>query len=269
MPPAASLSHLAPSAIGPSSALDGLQIRHGDAAVLGRYLLLAEADLADMGFALRRVSLAEFRDAVEINFATWGGVAPAFDSEETTVADDDVAVFLAVDANGEPVAACGQRFHDLGARSLTDAVEDLTYMYGERAAAAASRVQVTLSAPMGQHITGRTSFMGALWLSPRVRGSGLSCLIADMSRAYALSQWPYETEVLIGKDKLVRPETFAQYGFSGSQRGYVHIVDGACIYDGHVLWTSADALAGRFAAMVAERSASSNGSRRRDEVAVA
>ena len=102
--------------------VDSISIQRGDVRVLGRYLLQAEAEAAAMGLSIRKVSLAELRQVLDANIGSWGGVAPAFDDQQTICTEADLGMFIAYDPLGRAIAACGQRHYDLGARTLKQAI---------------------------------------------------------------------------------------------------------------------------------------------------
>lgn len=229
---------------------DELQLRRGDTAVLGRYVLAAERALDEIGLQAHLVSLTDMRTALDANVATWGGVAPIFDASQTTAHAEDVGVIMVTDAIGKAVGFCAQRFHDLGSRSVKDAIEDNSFMHGAHPAGDRSRVVFEVTAPAAAAITGRMTFLGGLWVHPEQRGSGITVLMVGLTRAYALGTWDFDTEVLVGRDKMVRADVMAQYAFAHSQRGYRHHVDGKLVYDGHFVWTRAGEHAARMAEQV-------------------
>jgi hypothetical protein len=229
---------------------DDLQLRRGDTAVLGRFVLAAERAFEDLGLQAHRVPIEGLRAAVDANPKSWRNVAPAFDARQTTVDPENLAIVVLADQSGTVRAASAKRFYDLGTTSLKAAIEDNSFMYGAHPAGDRSRVVFDVSAPAAAAITGRVTLLGGLWVHPDQRGSGITVLITDLMRAYALGTWDFDTEVLVGRDGLVRPHVLDQYGFARSQRGYRHRVDGELVYDGHLISTPATVLAARLAALV-------------------
>lgn len=219
------------------SVFDSLQIVRGDAGVLGRYLLRAETELADIGVRIVRRTLADLRAVLDVNLASWGGVAPAFDSRQTRYRDADLMVLIAYDRAGQAVGTIAQRRYDLGDQSLAQAIEDLSFLYGGHPDADPTRITFEVTAPAAQLIRGRVVFSGALWAHPSMRGSGLVPHLHMLVRACVQSQWEMDTEVLVGRQKLTREALQDQFRLAGCEPGYKHCIDGQTIYDGYLFWT--------------------------------
>jgi hypothetical protein len=235
--------HTATSQRPPRSFLDDLQIRYGDVGVLGRYFLQAETQLADQGLTLTLVTADELMAVFDANRDTWDSIGPQFNPRESHFVEDAVANFVAVTAAGDPVATCSVRYFDLGHETLTTAAARLYFIYGDNAARYRDRQHCHVTPAAGDHLSGRMLFSGAQWLHPRVRGSGLAQQMVLIPRAYGLSQWQFDHELLLAKPSAARPQILASYGMPNATDGIEVTIDGQSAYHGMVFWSTSAHLA--------------------------
>jgi hypothetical protein len=201
------------------SFVDQIQIRRGNVRVLGRYFLQTETRLADMGLTLRMIDSNTLLDIFDANRSSWESMGPQFNSREGAFSCGEVAPFAAYTSTGEAVGVCGVRYFDLGSNSLSEAVASLEFIYGDNAPLYRATCQCLTTPDAGDHLSGRLIFSGAQWIHPKFRGTGLAQIIVLVPRAYALSQWEFEHEVLFAKAKLARPHVVETYGLAHAQDG--------------------------------------------------
>ncbi len=252
------------------SFVDQIQIQCGDVQVLGRYFLQTETRLADMGLTLQAISPTTLLDIFDANRETWESIGPQFNNRDSEFKTGAAAIFAAYTATGEPVGTCGVRYFDLGTQTLTQSIASLDFMYGEQAPRHRLNSQCHLPADVGDQLTGRLILSGAQWIHPKLRGSGLAQIIVLVPRAYALSQWQFDFEMLIAKAKLARPQVARSYGLAHCGDGFRLIIDGQTNYSGMVFWSSHPHLAEQVAAAVSiPLTTSSDNSRDRDHLPAA
>jgi hypothetical protein len=101
------------------------------------------------------------------------------------------------------------------------------------------------------------------WIHPKFRGTGLAQIIVLVPRAYSLSQWQFEHEVLFAKAKLARPHVVQTYGLAHAQDGVKLIVNGQLAYQGLIFWSTSQHLAKQVEVAVTQYSATHSDDGRR------
>ena len=235
------------------SFFDTHTIKRGDAAVLGRFFLEAETALLDIGITVQRITMAELYDIFQANKDSWFVLGPPFHINETALSDEGAACFVGYDQTGRAVCTTAARYYDLGGESLTSAVRSLRFFYGDNAARWADKFGLNLTAPIADEIKGRVVHLGAQWVHPDYRHGGVNIILGLVVRAFALSEWEFDHEVLCGRGRLGDPDVLAQYHFANSQETFQIVIDKKVSYDGKLIWTPADLVARIYASGNARR----------------
>ena len=213
----------------PVSIIDQLQIRREPRALLGRYFLAAEAELAALGLTLKIMPVEELT-RVHARFAdSWNGLSAVLNTNYNPIPDDTAACLIAYDRDGVPAASHACRLIDLGDRNAKTAFEDLTCFFGEHAESMRARHRWIIDAPMAERITGSIIYTGAFWVRPDRRGSRIGHIIEDVSRFYAASQWSFDHEVTIGSKAFKNAEIQKRYHFAGCEPDVTIYVDGKAV----------------------------------------
>ena len=244
---------LHPQHAGQPSFFDTHVIKRGDTAVLGRFFLEAESALDAMGITVRLVTLAELHDVFMANQDSWFVLGPPFHIKETALGDEGAACFAGFDATGRAVCTVAARHYDLGGESLTTWVRNMRFFYGDNAERLRHKFGLNLTAPIADEIKGRVVNLGAQWVHPDHRHGGINIIMGLVARAFALSEWEFDHEVLCGRGRLGDPDVLAQYHFAHSQKTFQIVIDRKVTYDGKLIWTPADLVARIYASGAARR----------------
>jgi hypothetical protein len=258
---------LAPLTSQPSF-FDELVIRNGDPAVLGRFFLEAESALGQAGITVRRVDLQTLNTTYQANSETWPIIGPPFNIHDSSLTDDGAACLIGYDESGRAVVSCAARHYDLGDQSLVEALRDLWFFYGDKADTLRDKISLDLAVPEAEKIRGRVIYLGGLWVHPDYRHAKLCVVFSLLTRAFALSQWEFEHEVLCGRGRLGDPDVIAMYRFSHCKESFSIVADKKLAFEGKFIWTPAEQVAGIFQSGAASQDVAASRSRRdREELA--
>ena len=225
---------------------DELTIRNGDPAVLGRFFLEAETALADAGITVRKVDLKTLNEAYHANAATWPILGPPFNIKDSALGEAGAACLMGFDDSGRAVTSCAVRHYDLGGQTLVQALDDLWFFYGDNAAKLKGKMTLDLAVPEAEKITGQVIYLGGLWVHPDYRHAKLCVVMSLLTRAYALSQWDFDHEVLCGRGRLGDPDVIAMYRFAHCKERFSMVAEKKIAFEGKFIWTPAEAVAGIF-----------------------
>jgi hypothetical protein len=222
----------------PLSIIDQLQIRQEPRALLGRYFLAAEAELAALGLTLKIMPVKELT-RVHAQFAeSWNGLTPVLNTNYTAIPDDTAACLVAYDQHGVPAASHACRYIDLGERSAKEAFEELTCFFGAEAERFRASHVWNIDSPSAARIKGPIIYTGAFWVRRDHRGSRVGQIIQDVSRFYAASQWSFDHEVSIGSKAFRNPEIQQRYHFMVHEPEVTVYIDGkVAIQDAVFMYT--------------------------------
>jgi hypothetical protein len=248
---------------------DELVIRNGDPAVLGRFFLEAETALIQAGITVRRVDLKTLNETYKANADTWPIIGPPFNIHDSGLTDEGAACLIGYDERGRAVVSCAARHYDLGEQSLVEALRDLWFFYGDKAEALRGKIALDLAVPEAEKIRGRVIYLGGLWVHPEYRHAKLCVVFSLLTRAFALSQWEFEHEVLCGRGRLGDPDVIAMYRFAHCKESFSITADKKIAFEGKFIWTPSNNVAGIFTSGAASSdvAAASSRSRRGEELA--
>lgn len=250
------------------SFFDQLEIRNGDPSVLGRFFLEAESVLNRAGITVKLVDLKTLNEVYRANSATWPILGPPFNIVDSALTDDGAFCLMGFDESGQPVVSCAVRHYDLGEQSLVQALDELWFFYGDNAKQLRGKLTLDLSVPEADKIRGKVVYLGGLWVHPEHRHARLCVVFSLLTRAYALSQWEFEHEVLCGRGRLGDPDVIAMYRFANCKESFSIVADKKLAFEGKFIWTPSEGVAGIFSSGAAsEDLASSGGSRDREQLA--
>ncbi len=201
-----------------------LEVRHGPAALIGRYLLQADAAARERDVTL---FFASFDDLLEINAAnadTWRPLVPLFHPRVGGVSPRSGFVIVGRDASGTAVATQAARFYDWACTDLSAEATSLRMFYADPEAARASGARCEVSTPVAPAIRGRVVFSGAGWYRPDFRGRGLATILPRISRAYALTRWSSDVTISMIGDAVIAGGMAERTGYTRVERSSVDLV---------------------------------------------
>jgi hypothetical protein len=231
------------------SFLDDLQIVHGPERALALYFLAAEKFLFDRGL---RIAFTDFGSIARLNaehIRSWDMLLPMLDPDQHPVRPEHTSAILAYDRDGTVVASMAARLFDFTGTTLKAEAESLRFYYGANVSRMASRVRSTISAPTAATMSGRSAYLGGYWLRPDVRSQGLSVVIPKLMRYIALTTWNANLEFSYGRDKFLRPEIAATYGFN-VERDFTFYLDERLIWRGTLVWLGRDEMIDALPALI-------------------
>ncbi|WP_066361868.1 hypothetical protein [Herbidospora mongoliensis] len=135
------------------------------------------------------------------------GVNPTFDPVRNRIAPDAAFHLQVRDATGDVIACgAGRLFHT---DDFTTLITSLGLWF-DPVPPEMSAIAVPSSVPT---LSGRVGHVGGLWVHPRLRGSGLSLMLARLIRAAALDLFDADWDTWVAfQDVALRPRTGSAYG---------------------------------------------------------
>lgn len=215
---------------------DQLQIRQEPRDLIARYFRAFEAEARLRGVAFHLVSPLDLVAVHDAYAESWNGFTPVFDPRKTSIPDDACACMLGFDRRGEPAVAQACRLFDFGARSVKNALEDLTFWYGEKAHQHRAGARCVVTAPSAARLTGRMLYVGAFWVRPDLRSQIAGQTMQELSRIYGIANWDFDHIVTVGSGAFRRPELQARYGFDGYEDAFDIVTGDGQRFDGLFVW---------------------------------
>lgn len=229
---------------------DNLRIRHEPRELLGRYFRALDREARRRAIEFQLVSPIDLVAVHDAYADSWNGFSPVFDPGKTTITEDDYASILGFDRHGRPAVAHACRLFDFGDRSVKDALEDLTFWYGDRAHQWRAATRCVVTAPSAARLTGRMLYVGAFWVRPDLRSQIAGQTMQELSRCYGLAQWDFEHIVTFGSDALLRPELQQRYGFDGYEDAFDIVTGDGQQFGGIFLWQTRESQVRRLASLI-------------------
>ena len=196
--------------------LGQIRLDHGPVAMLGRFLIEAEARARASGITL---SIGTLDDLLAVNAAnsdSWLPLVGVFDPRNGGVSSANSFAILGRNAQGEIVATNAARLYSWPDSSFFDEITSLRLFYSdvERMRRAGESCEVT--AQSTRMVTGQVVYSGAAWCRPDVRGRRLSTILPRMTKAIAFGYWNPEFVVSL------MTKSVHSHGFL-KMLGYTHI----------------------------------------------
>ena len=219
--------------------MDGLTITREPRSLFSRYFLAVDSDFSSRGIYLRRQSFNELRRLHDLHVATRNPMLALFDPTFAPVPQDSSACIVAYDSAHEPIATIAVRLVDTGKLNVKDAMEDLSFWFGERAPEFRSMSVCRVNVPGVQKIQGRLLYAGAMWTRPDRRNSNLAIIITRLMRIYAHCTFDFDYEVAVAQDKFNRDDVRTRYSFAHCELGFTWDTNGDRKIAGPLLWSPA------------------------------
>lgn len=167
---------------------DALTIKHGPAQLLGRFMLVGDRAVRDMGMTLR--IRTDFHELAYLNrqqtaAGTWLTIPDAFNPAVADLTPENAFWVAGESEDGDIVVTWASKIYDWSDTTLADQIRVAWYGRDEGQ-------PCIVTAEAASRITGIVSCAGASWVRPDFRGKHLSHLMPRIGKAYICSRWPID-----------------------------------------------------------------------------
>ena len=222
--------------------IEAAQVHHGPPDILGRFFLLADTVLKELGIRLYVSSLAELAEIQTAHSSSWPLFAPMLDPRLGGVDAEMSYGFIGVDRGGRVACSQGGRVYSSTSRSLAELIDDQSFFYGEGRQGDVTQPRCSCTAPVASRVSGTFTYSGALWVHPEHRGHQLAALLPRLSRAYALTRWNSEFTIAVVSDQIAASPLMRMYAYRTVQKEFRIENIGPKAYVGHLMVLTADEL---------------------------
>ena len=238
--------------------IDSIQIDYGPASMLGRFFLLAQHLIGDLGITMSRATLADLAALQSRQKSSWALFPPMLDVRLSAIPEHMSYALVGRNAAGDVVCTQGGRIYSTGDRSLSDIARDQSFFYAAGTTPGLGSPRIELSAPSASSIAGTFVYSGALWVRPDYRGQRLSRLLPRLSRAFALAHWNTRYTIALVSDQIAKSPLFEMYGYHRIEPSFR--ISGLMAQDmiGSLMWMDADELVTDLAGFLALQRAQIN-----------
>lgn len=194
---------------------DALTIKHGPAPLLSKFVLEGDKLARRLGIRLRLRH--DFGDLVYVNkhqssIGNWFPLVHMFHPDYCDLVPENSYWISGEDEHGDIVLTQAGRIYYWPETCLEQEVRLMFYGGHERGQGCA------VTAPAAKSISGVVFCAGSHWIHPHFRGRQLSCLLARLGRAYALSRWPVDWTMALVTPVLAAKGVAAGYGYKHESR---------------------------------------------------
>ena len=214
-------------------------VTHGPPGLLGRFFLNVDQRLKQKGITF---SFAAFEDVVEVNArntANWGMLNPMFNPRVAYIPPGDGMCLVGRNAAGEIVATVSGKNFDARGRNFRDIVNGGEF-FGLRPETNTEGAIGRITAPVASELTGQLCYCGGVWVHPEVRGLRLAALLSRLMNACMLTLWNPDFVIGFVKDEVYGTDLQKRYGYENAQPSMYLTKDGVDLFDGILLWMTAD-----------------------------
>ncbi|MEQ1842391.1 MAG: hypothetical protein ABL994_18470 [Verrucomicrobiales bacterium] len=230
-------AHVAPSADAePRPLLEGLRLDYGPVSRIAEFLLKADKAMADRVVTICISSLSELVRVNSINRDTWGTFTPILDVRVAPLTAENSYCLTGLDRAGEVVVLQGGRLIDTGDITLQQMADDQSIYYGRAHNPSDAEPRCLMSVPKANHLRGRLTYSGGLWVNPIYRGVGFSALMPRISRLLALGRWDTNHTISFVTDSLAGSPVLKAYGYKNIEPRYSIQQNGVQTYSGSLVW---------------------------------
>ena len=222
--------------------IDSIQIDYGPVNMLGRFFLLAQQLIGDLGISMCRATLSDLAALQSGHKFSWALFPPMLDVRLSAIPEDMSYALVGRNAEGDVVCAQGGRIYSTGERSLDDIARDQSFFYAAGTTPSFDSPRIALTAPSASTIAGTFVYSGALWVRPDYRGQRLSRLLPRLSRAFALAHWNTRYTIALVSDQIAKSPLFEMYGYQRIEPTFR--ISGLMVQDmvGSLMWMDAEEL---------------------------
>lgn len=201
------------SAKNTSSFLDQVEIHHGPAPLLGRYVLYADSTTRKNGVQLSIEPISLLTEINEKNRDSWTPLMPGLDVKHSDLDNTNSICIVGRNSDGEIVATQAARLYDLSNTTLKDAAENLSIYYRNPSSHASAGENCRMHAWMGTMLRGQAGYSGATWVRPDNRGKRLVQILPRLARTLATGKWGPDFVFGLMEQKLVLGGVLGLNGF--------------------------------------------------------
>lgn len=231
--------------------LGSIRVDYGPRDLLGRFFLMADFALKQLGVTLSFGTFDELVDTNLRNRDSWFPLLPTFHPNNGLCDPSSTYVFIGRNAQGDVVTAQAAKVFDWANTNFKEEAESMRLFYRDpRQAGATERCNV--ASPSAPLLTGTVAFLGGAWWHPSVRGRLLGSLLSRVSRAYACTHW--RTDITMA----LMSATLINKGFA-ARNGYQHVELGVAFrkfqlgdFDGAMVWITTEELFNELSIFTAE-----------------
>ena len=144
------------------SLIDSIEINHGPVGMLGRFFLLADQLITDVGITINRASLADLAGLQSAHKSSWALFPPMLDVRLSAIPEDMSYALVGRNAAGDIVCAQGGRIYSTGDRSLADIVQDQSFFYATGSIPLLNAPRIALSAPSASAVVASIPIPGII-----------------------------------------------------------------------------------------------------------
>jgi hypothetical protein len=190
-----------------------VEMLHGPADVLGRYILLSHSVGIANGIRLSIEPIELLSDINRANRSSWNPLFPGLDVRCSNIGAHNAFCVIGRNPDGDIVATQGCRLYDFTATTFTEAAEDMTFWFSDPRSCLADGDHCTVHAWSGRNITGRAVYSGATWVRPDYRGKRMVQIMPRLVRAVGTAKWGPDATFGIMAESLVKGGLLLHNGF--------------------------------------------------------
>lgn len=219
-----------------------IRIDYGPHELLGRFFLLADNALRNLGIELTFGTFDELVETNKINRDSWLPIVPTFDPANGLCDPQWSYVLIGRAPSGRVVTAQGARVFDWRSTNFKQEAESLRLFFSDPLQTGCTREACSVTAHNAASLSGTIAFLGGAWWHPNVRGKLLGSLLSRVSRAYAYTRWHPDLTMAVMSKTLINKGFAVRNGYQHTELGFALSNFELGDYDGGVVWILADEL---------------------------
>ena len=187
--------------------LPNLTLRHGPHDQLGRFFLRAVEAVQEKGVELSFTTLDDLVVINAANQATWMPLFPTFDPRLSMLTPSNAFCIVGRDRSGDVVVTQAGRLFEWTNTNLEKECKTLRFFYDDPHRQALPDEACEVTAETASQISGRVTFIGALWYRPDIRALGISPYMARIGRMYGYTRWApdFSTAMISDANRALKP----------------------------------------------------------------
>ena len=203
--------------------LDGVDVVHGPRKPLGRFFLIVDAALRNIGLYARVHTDLATLEAANVQLRdTWGPLGPMFSPSASRLTPETSFWLSCHNKDGRLAAVYAARSIEVGPLGLADEFRCLRIYYSDPEPHLSNGTRCIIeeeAAEVLPRISGRVAYVGGNWINPEFRGAGLPYLMARVGRNLALTRWNVDHIVSLARGDLIGKGLLRKYGYINICKG--------------------------------------------------
>lgn len=163
--------------------------QYGPKRLLAQLFEVGQAHLAEGGITTRLASFEELEAVNALNADSWRPLFPSFRARAAGKNRDNGFAILAIDREGDVVAAQGVRVFDWRETNLKAEAESLRLFHADPVSDRGPTEECCVTIPGAELVSGRVAFNGAVWWRPDYRKTGFARILSRIVRAHSLANY--------------------------------------------------------------------------------